>query len=70
MRDVGTVECDAATSRRQEFGEQIEERSLACTVWPDKGMDVSSPDLQIYIVNRHETLELLGQATRFQNELS
>jgi hypothetical protein len=69
-RDVGAVEQDLAARRRQELGQQVEAGGLAGPVGADQRVDRSPRNLEVHIADRDEALELLGQAARFENDVS
>jgi len=56
-------------SRLQELGEQIEEGRFAGAVWADQRVDFSASHAQRYAVHRDETLELLHQSPRLENDV-
>src|SRR5438445_565779 len=53
--------------RHEKPGEQIEAGGLARAVRPDQRVNAAAADLQVDIVHRDETRELLGQVPRFKN---
>ena len=59
--DVLAVEQDGAGRRREEAGEQVEERGLARSVGSDEGVDRAAGDRQVDLRDGAETAELLGQ---------
>src|SRR5882724_8121416 len=68
-RDLAAVVEDLAAGRGKKVREQIEARGLARAVGADQGVDASAPDLEADAADGDETLELLGQAPRFENDI-
>ena len=69
-RNVLALENNASRGGRQELGDQVEYRRLACTIRSDQRVDRAALHLKIDIGNRGKTLELLGQTARLQNEIT
>src|SRR5680860_351754 len=65
-RDVFAAEEDCAGGRRQESGQQVEERGLSRTVGSDQGVDGALGAGEVDSVDRPEALEVLGQTTCLQ----
>ncbi len=68
--DVVAVVDDLAAGRRQEFGEQVEDRGLAGAIGPDQRMDAAAADHEVDMVDSHEALELPDQPAGHENVLS
>src|SRR6185369_13582502 len=66
-RDVLALEQDRARGRREELGEEIEERGLARAVGPDQRMDGAAAHREAHVVDGNEALELLREAARFED---
>jgi hypothetical protein len=67
--DLPLVEDDLARGRRQEVRQQIEAGRLAGAVGADQRMDRAAADLEIDAVDRDESLELLGEPARLQDDV-
>ena len=67
--DVAPVVEDPAAGRLEEMREQVEAGGLAGAVGADQGVDAAAADLEVDVLDRDETLELLGQLARFENAL-
>src|SRR5262245_42712596 len=65
--DVVPVIDDPALGRREELGEEIEDRGLASAVRSDQSVDASSSDLQVDVAYGDEALELLGEVAGFED---
>ena len=65
--NVIAVVKDLARRGLEKLGQQIEERRLARTIGADQGMDMPGLHLEVDVLNRLETSEVLGQAPGFQN---
>jgi hypothetical protein len=65
--DLAALEENLPARRLKEVGEQVEARRLAGAVRTDERVDAAAPHLQRDVLNRYETLELLGQPARFEN---
>ena len=63
------VKHDAAARRGQKLRQQVKERGFAGAVGPDERMNVPALDLEVHVVDGDESLEFLGQPSRFKNEL-
>src|SRR5665811_2367867 len=53
----------------QKFGQQVKESGFARTIGTNQRMDMAALNFQVDPVDRHESLEFLGQSARFKNEL-
>src|SRR5690554_7635341 len=65
--NVATVEQYLPRGRDQKLGQQVENSGLTCPVGADKRMYVSAGHLEVDIIHRGETLELLYQISGFKN---
>jgi hypothetical protein len=49
--------------------EKVETGRLAGAIGTDQRMDAAAADGQVHVLDRDESLELLGQAPRFENRI-
>src|SRR4051812_15057606 len=68
-RNVLPLECDAATSRLEKLGQQIEAGGLTGAVRTDERVNGPARDAQSDAVHRHEAGELLGQILGFEDDV-
>src|SRR5450631_1661305 len=69
VRDVIAGKQDAARGRRQELGEQVEAGRLAGAVRADQRVDRAAAHAQVHLVDGDETLELLRELVRLEDEI-
>ncbi len=62
LRDVCTEQGYRTFRRLEELGEQVEDRCLACAVRSDQGMDARVMNIEIDVLHRSESAEMLGEA--------
>jgi hypothetical protein len=70
MRDVNTVEHDAALGGRQEFGQQVKKRRFPRPIGPNQRMNVAALDLQVNLIDGDKPFEFLGQTARLENGIN
>ncbi len=70
MRDVGSVEADAAILRRNLAGQESDQRGLAGAVRADHGVKFAARNFERNGVGRHHAAKALGQALDLQQRLS
>ena len=68
--DVAAVELDAAASRKQKFGQQIEEGCFTRAVRPDQRVNVAALNFKIDAIHGDESFEFFAEAARFKNVFS
>src|SRR3977135_684738 len=68
-RDLPSVVENLPAGRGKKVREQIEAGGLARAVGTDQRVDASAPDLEADVADGDETLELLPQAARFENDV-
>ena len=67
--DLAAVEEDLTGRRGEEMREQVEAGCLPGTVGTDQRVDRPPPNFEIDAVDGDETLELLGEPARLQNDI-
>src|SRR5579872_2626337 len=67
MRNVATVEFDAAGRRRKESTDQIEKGGLARAVGADNGAQLALCDVERDVAHRDQVAEPLGDAVDFED---
>ena len=65
--DVLAEKFDPAGARRQELGEQVEDRGLAGAVRPDQRLDLAGIDVEVDAVDGDEAAEIAPQAAGGQH---
>src|SRR3954447_17276051 len=66
-RDFAALEEDLSARGRQEMREQVETGRLASAVRSDQRVNRAAADREIHPVDGDESLELLGEAARFED---
>src|ERR1700677_1026900 len=66
MRNIAPLEPDLARGRRENPGEEIDERRLAGAVRSDQGLPGPGLNRERHIVGRDQSAEMTYEAARFQ----
>src|ERR1700677_1222358 len=66
MRNIAPLEPDLPRGRRENPGEEIDERRLAGAVWSDQGLPGAGLNRERHIVGRDQGTETALEATRLE----
>src|SRR5579859_2136968 len=59
---IQTKDLSAASAWSEQAQQHADRRSFPRTIWTQKTKDITLPDLQVQVIDRHQLAKFLGQA--------
>src|SRR5690606_17863716 len=63
-RYVLTIKNDLSLVGTQQARQQVDERTFACAIWPDKGVNLAMINIKANVVGGAQAMEMLDQISR------